>query len=220
MKNIIELIEFSGILQNLDECEKLKSLAKESPSFKTLLLEEINSRILNLKKRIGYIEKDQKQIGQLTSVMKGYHTELPVQKSKLKNLKDLVEFVSEEQIKKIEVHKNTAVGEFEFSNNFDHVDEKDVLDFFYSNLVKTKYIDYERLKEYLVLAFEENKLPEKGFTINNKPTDIVFRSIFYDYYKRIAGKPYGKQKKYIALLGDYFVGFNNKSLKTNFSKNY
>jgi hypothetical protein len=42
--------------------------------------------------------------------------------------------------------------------------------------------------------------------------------VFYTYYKDLAGKPYGKQKKYAALLGNYFEGYNTETVSSNFSK--
>jgi len=111
-------------------------------------------------------------------------------------------------------------NEFGFKNNFDSVTEKKVYDYFYKKLVETKYLTDEVLVEYLILAFQKCKKSKCKFTLNNKTSNKKIQAIFYNYYKDIAGKPYGKQKAYIELLGDYFVGFDTGTLITNFSKTY
>lgn len=110
--------------------------------------------------------------------------------------------------------------EFIFKNNFDSNSEAEVYRYFYENLVARKFMIKESLHEYLIQAFENKKLSSSKFSISNKPVDTVIRKIFYDYYKVLAGKPYGKQFNYVRLLGDYFAGFDSDSLKTNFSKTY
>lgn len=109
---------------------------------------------------------------------------------------------------------------FTFINNFDQVEPNKVYEYFFNSLVKTKYIDESTLKSYLISAFQDMKEPQQKITINNKSTNKKVQEIFYNYYKDIAGKPYGKQQSYIELLGNYFVGFDTKKLKTNFSKTY
>jgi len=113
-----------------------------------------------------------------------------------------------------------GVYSFDFKNNFDHVSEDDVYSYFYEKLVETKYISSDNLKEFILLAFDKNEIPIKKFVFNNIPIKKKIVEIFYDYFKNIAGRPYGKQIRYIKLLSDYFYGFNENTLKTNFSKTY
>ena len=120
-------------------------------------------------------------------------------------------------------HLNNKYDEnnsFIFENNFDQVEPNEVYKYFFDSLVKTKYIDERTLKSYLTLAFQDLREPQQKFIINNKSTNKKVQQVFYNYYKDIAGKPYGKQPNYIKLLGNYFVGFNTEKLKTNFSKTY
>jgi len=107
-----------------------------------------------------------------------------------------------------------------FINNFDQVEPKRVYDYFFNTLVEQKHIDENTLQDYLISAFQNKKIPKQRITIKNKSTNKKVQEIFYNYYKDVAGKPYGKQQSYIELLGNYFVGFDTKKLKTNFSKTY
>jgi len=113
-----------------------------------------------------------------------------------------------------------AISEFHFINNFDQVNEKKVYEYFYKNLVETKYISDKELEKYIILAFQKNEKPNSRFALLNKPTNKKIQKIFYEYFKDIAGKPYGEKNKYVTLLGDYFMGFSTDSLVTNFSKTY
>ncbi|KFC60889.1 hypothetical protein FEM08_02790 [Flavobacterium gilvum] len=105
---------------------------------------------------------------------------------------------------------------FEFANQFDSVNETIVYEYFKKNLVDTKYLSANDLNLFLELAFEKMKIPQEKMSFNLKTQNRIVK-IFYNYYKIIAGKPYGKQQKYLNLLRDYFIGFENLDLK-NFSK--
>ena len=107
---------------------------------------------------------------------------------------------------------------FNFTNNFDNIEETKVLEYFESKLVVPKFIDKNTLHEFLLIAFDKNELPKKQFSFNKLNTKKQIIKIFYDYYNIIAGKPHGKQIKYVELLGNYFEGFDTKSIKTNFNK--
>ncbi|MCG2419988.1 hypothetical protein K8089_13240 [Aequorivita sp. F47161] len=110
--------------------------------------------------------------------------------------------------------------DFTFINNFDQVEANKVYEYFFDKLVKTKYIDETTLQDYLISAFQEKQKPNRRITIHNKSTNKKVQEVFYNYYKDIAGKPYGKQQNYVELLGNYFIGFDTKKLITNFSKTY
>lgn len=104
-------------------------------------------------------------------------------------------------------------------NNFDDVDIKNVYQHFKENLVDKSKLSDDDLILYLKSAFEEQKPPKKLFFIEkgNKKDN---RKVFYTYYKKIAKEPFGRQKDYAALLGDYFEGFDTKNVSSNFSKVY
>jgi len=107
--------------------------------------------------------------------------------------------------------------EFQFTNNFDSVDEKKVYEYFKSKLVDKGLLSIEDLKDYLKLAFEDEKYPKECFSLKyDYKKDAI--GVFFDYYKDVAGKPYGKKEKYVKLLGEYFIGFNNGNLMTNWAK--
>jgi len=109
---------------------------------------------------------------------------------------------------------------FVFTNNFDHVTEKGVYDYFALHLVKSKHLTKKGLEEYLILAFQNKKLPKQKISLLNKNTNKEIIKIFYNYFNIQAGHPYGKQFDYVKLLGNYFMGFDSDKLKTNFSKIY
>ncbi len=106
----------------------------------------------------------------------------------------------------------------ELRNNFDGVAMTRVYNFFERELVRQKYLTPEQLLTFLHYAFNMRELPPERLLFSNQPVKIRIIRIFYRYYKDIAGKPYAKQKKYAALLGDYFEGFETANVSTNFSK--
>lgn len=113
----------------------------------------------------------------------------------------------------------TNTNEFSFINNFDNVEPKTVYEHFFNSLVKEKnYIDEDTLKNYLITVFQNGQSLKETITLNNSPTKRSITAIFYNYYSKIAGKPHGRQNDYIKLLSDNFTGFNEDSLKSNFSK--
>lgn len=118
----------------------------------------------------------------------------------------------------IQPPQNTNTNEFSFINNFDNVEPKTVYEHFFSSLVKKNYITEDTLKNYLITAFQNGQPLNKKITLNNNPTKKEVTAIFYNYYNKIAGKPHGRQNDYIKLLSDNFTGFNEVSLKSNFSK--
>lgn len=125
---------------------------------------------------------------------------------------------SPKQPEPINLTDTSIVEKTSFINNFDAVQESKIIEYFTQNLVNKKYITTDLLNEYLKIAFEKKEKPRKRFSFDKNPTQQQVKKVFYDYYKIIAGKPYGKQKQYVELLGDYFSGFDTESIMTNFSK--
>jgi hypothetical protein len=107
---------------------------------------------------------------------------------------------------------------FKFKNNFDSTIETNVYTHFRTELIDKKYLSEKDFEKYLECAFQEQTPPKNKFTINNRPTDEKIRKIFYKFYKEIAGKPHGEQRKYATLLGEYFIGFDTQKVLDNFSK--
>lgn len=104
------------------------------------------------------------------------------------------------------------------TNNFDSIKIIDVYNHFKKGLVEKRYLTEGELISYLKAAFEQMAVPETLFKIKDAPTKFKTMKVFHEYYKNIAGKPHGKQKKYAALLGNYFEGFTTDNVSTNFNK--
>ena len=104
------------------------------------------------------------------------------------------------------------------TNNFDSIKIIDVYNHFKKGLVEKKYLTESDLISYLKAAFEQMAVPETLFKIKDAPTKFKTMKVFHEYYKNVAGKPHGKQKKYAALLGNYFEGFTTDNVSTNFNK--
>ncbi|MFT5725356.1 MAG: hypothetical protein ACI9JN_002481 [Bacteroidia bacterium] len=106
----------------------------------------------------------------------------------------------------------------DFINNFDHVSSNIIYNHFYEGLVKSGYMSEPDLHKYLTAAFELKESPKVLFKISRKTSKQRIYNVFYKYYKDESGKHQGTQKKYVALLGDFFEGYNNKIISTNWSK--
>ncbi|MBK7223177.1 MAG: hypothetical protein IPH94_18255 [Saprospiraceae bacterium] len=74
------------------------------------------------------------------------------------------------------------------------------------------------MNEYLKYAFEIKEVPIIRFRIKNARTKSVIVAVFYYYFKNVAGVTHGTQRKYAALLGDYFEGYKTSTVSSNFSK--
>jgi hypothetical protein len=107
---------------------------------------------------------------------------------------------------------------FEFENNFDHADVKDVYSHFQTELVISKMLTEDELQNFLIAAFQEKTPPKKSFNLKGGKTKEKVMKVFYKYYIDKAGKPYGRQKEYAELLGNYFQGYKTSTVSTNFSK--
>lgn len=111
------------------------------------------------------------------------------------------------------INNSKTLGGFVFTNNFDNVNENDIVQYFTRELVEKKYITTSTLNEFLELAFNKEMLPTKKFNFNKYRTKQDIVSVFYKYYKIIAGKPHKKRVNYFNLLTNYFIGFENLGIK-------
>jgi hypothetical protein len=109
---------------------------------------------------------------------------------------------------------------FEFKNNFDHVKSKIVYNYFKAELVDKNYLSLEDLHKYLIMAFQNEIVPNERFVLKGKFNIGIIRSIFYKYYSEIAQDKFGKKDEYCQLLGEYFNGFDTAKIKGNFNKQY
>ncbi len=130
-------------------------------------------------------------------------------------LLNLIPFEASEKTEISELSK-PAIPTFHFENNFDGTPRQQVYDYFYIKLVEKKTLSEKDLKEFLKASFEKKQIPEQLFILKDI-TKSRATKIFYGFFE-IAGKPHGKQKKYAALLGDYFKGYDTKVISSNFSK--
>lgn len=106
---------------------------------------------------------------------------------------------------------------FEFENNFDKVEAKDVYNHFKTGMVESKMLTEKELQSFLIAAFQNQSPPNKLFNLKNSGKKEVSK-VFYQYYTNKAGKPHGRQKEYAGLLGDYFEGYKANTVSSNFSK--
>ena len=104
-----------------------------------------------------------------------------------------------------------------FINNFDEVPPDDVLKHFTNGLVKKKYLTEEELDEYLKTAFELQTTPETIFKLKNIKTKRKIYTVFYKYFE-LSGAIQNTQTRYVELLSNYFIGFNTKTIKSNWSR--
>lgn len=101
-------------------------------------------------------------------------------------------------------------------NIFDNVKPINVIKHF-SKLVENGYISQENFNDFLFTVFEKNETLPIPFEILKRNSKTRVKNIFYDYYDTYGNK-YGSQEKYINLLCNTFIGFNSKTLSTNFAK--
>lgn len=106
----------------------------------------------------------------------------------------------------------------EMKNNFDHVKIPDVYNHFKSGLIDHGYLSETELLVYIYAAFHKAEAPVSLFQFKDVQARQKIIKVFYEYYKTIAGKPFGKQKLYAGLLGRYFLNFDTENVSTNFSK--
>lgn len=122
------------------------------------------------------------------------------------------------QTKNLDLADTSTFVKTSFENKFDDVQEIKIIEYFTKNLVDKKYITNEVLNEYLKQAFELRTPPTQRFSFEKLTTQAKIKKVFYEYFRTTAGKPNGRKKEYVELLGEYFTGFNTAKLMTNFSK--
>lgn len=125
---------------------------------------------------------------------------------------------NEKQPQQSKTQKPDEVKEFEFTNNFDRVNESRVYNFFKSELLDKKYLTKENLQNFLKLSFEHQTPPKTKFNFEKRYLIKDIRKIFYKYFNEINFEKYNTQDKYIRLLTDYFEGFEFEKIKMNFNK--
>ncbi len=76
----------------------------------------------------------------------------------------------------------------------------------------------DELQKFLIVAFQDKTDAINKFNHENIESKDKVMKVFYQYSKDIAGKPYGKQKEYAGLLGNYFKGYKTNTVGSNFSK--
>jgi hypothetical protein len=112
-----------------------------------------------------------------------------------------------------ELHNNI----FELKQNtFDDVKPKKVIEHF-KILHENGYISKENFELFIKTRFENNKNLNEKVELLKENVKVQFKNIFYSYYATVVSQQYGKQTKYVNLLCDNFVGFNAKTISTNFS---
>ena len=104
-----------------------------------------------------------------------------------------------------------------FINNFDEVHPDDVLKHFTNGLVEKGYLTEKELDDYLKTAFELQTTPETIFKLKNIKTREKIYTVFYKYFKQ-SGAIQNTQTRYVELLSNYFIGFNTKTIKSNWSR--
>lgn len=114
--------------------------------------------------------------------------------------------------KKIIESKSTII------NKFNDVEISKVIEYFTKELVIKNYLTQSELNEYIMYAFEKCEKPTQSFQFSNSPTKAKIIKVFYKFFKDISGSPHRNQKKYAALLGEYFLGYKTANVSTNFSK--
>jgi len=124
------------------------------------------------------------------------------------------------KINSINVNDSTAEKDarFTFVNDFDDTEPESVYEYFKTGLVDSKMLSEKELKSFLIAAFQEQESPTKKFILKGDKTKEKIRSIFYKYYFEIAGRPHGKKKKYVELLGEYFHGWKTSAIMSNFNR--
>lgn len=107
-----------------------------------------------------------------------------------------------------------------FVNKFDTVLTDDIYKHFKAGLVDKGFLTEQELNEYLKAAFELKKIPQTLFKFKNAPMRDKIYTVFYTYYLELALKPHAKQTQYVGLLGNYFEGYDNEIIRTNWARAY
>jgi hypothetical protein len=109
-------------------------------------------------------------------------------------------------------------AEFDFKNNFNIEQPKEIYDHFKSGLVKPDYIKISDLHLFLKLAFEQNKPPTEKIKFTKSQYIRPIQNCFHTFFKESRHHKGKKAILYVNLLCDYFDGYEAKNVKTNWSK--
>jgi hypothetical protein len=109
-------------------------------------------------------------------------------------------------------------AEFDFKNNFNIEQPKEIYDHFKSGLVKPDYIKISDLHLFLKLAFEQNKPPTEKIKFTKSQYKRPIQNCFHTFFKESRHHKGKKAILYVNLLCDYFDGYEAKNVKTNWSK--
>ncbi len=180
--------------------------------FKTAEFFGIND-VIKLNKRLdleSILNRVKSEILLFKGMIKREKSSQPQQKN------DTIKYTAKQLVKDLSnqpIRKKT-----EFLNSFDTVNTDKLYSHFKAGLVDSDMLNEKELETYLKAAFENNIPPTNLFNIKNAKSKNEVMKVFYQYYKDVAGKPYGKQKDYAGLLGNYFQGYNTDTVSSNFSK--
>ena len=182
-----------------------------------VFLEELNH---NCQKAIDkYIERRKNNVVVLNSLSEDNYKANKKQQQIIQNRLDEINLNPTEVPDKTETKSDSSNLSIKgIVNNFDKVEIIKIYNHFKNHLVDKKHLTESELIEYMISAFEKKEIPQTLFQLINCRSRQNIVRVFYKYYKEIAGKPFGKQKEYSALLGNYFEGFNTVNVSTNFSK--
>jgi hypothetical protein len=117
---------------------------------------------------------------------------------------------------KVDTKRDTHLPQFD--NNFDNVDPVEIYNHFKAELVDKRHLTLNELNKYLKAAFEQKKTPATLFKLKHRPSKQRIYKIFYVYYLDIAQKKHGQKKQYVALLCDFFEGFDTNTTSSNWSR--
>ena len=105
-----------------------------------------------------------------------------------------------------------------YTNEFDRVEIDKVITYFKSVLFDPGYLAQDEFKDYIKMAFQDQKIPRIRFKLNTSPKKASITSKFYRYFKNVAIKPHSKARQYAMLLGEYFEGYKTDNVLSNFSR--
>lgn len=212
--------ELIDLVKNLFK-QTLLRVGKKQEQENCMTTDEFNSRVyfaLEAMKDCGYYDGweviNNTEFMRIETIIKDI--ERPISRIEFKNIADWIDDLTNvpQQPEPEKIFSNIG---FEFKNNFDNVNETTVFNYFKKNLVDTKHISETDLNLFLNLAFDKMEVPKQKFSFEYLKTQKGIIKYFYNYYKVVAGKPYGKQPKYLNLLCVYFNGFDYDKIKTNFA---
>lgn len=193
LSEIIELIKRNSIGSRRDEALDLSTIKEQSSEVKKMIQ---SMEIIDYDNSTNYFDEEIKHLESIK-----------------KNLTQ--SYKPADSIKHENIFYNNV---FIFENNFDNVSKTEVYEYFEKELVSKKYLTKEKLEKYLILAFQDKKVPEAKITFDKIKTQRETIRIFYNYYNIIAQKPYAQKRFYLELLTNYFIGYEYEKIETNFSK--